>query len=143
LTQLLLEATLRPGDPVAIVALIKHPLMRLGLPTADLRSSVEALEILALRGGLGDMDISALEPLLETQLAAQLKDRHTPHWRLSLPADAVDKARDLARRLAKAVEPLASALIRRRPDGRGLTAKLTLSDWAERTGRALEAICVG
>jgi ATP-dependent helicase/nuclease subunit B len=142
LTQLLLEATLRPGDPVAIVALIKHPLMRLGLPAADLRSAVEALEILALRGGLGEMDISALEPLLEIQLAAQLEDRHTPHWRLSLPADAADKARDLARRLAKAVEPLASALVRRRPDGRGLTAKLTLSEWADRTGRALEAICI-
>lgn len=142
LTQLLLEATLRPGDPVAIVALIKHPLMRLGLPAADLRSAVEALEILALRGGIGDMDISALEPLLETQLAAQLEDRHAPHWRLSLPSDAADKARDLARRLAKAVEPLASALVRRRPDGRGLTAKLPLSDWAERTGRALEALCI-
>ena len=142
LTQLLLEATLRPGDPVAIVALVKHPLMRLGLPAADLRSAVEALEILALRGGIGDMDISALEPLLDIQLAAQLEDRHAPQWRLSLPSDAADKARDLARRLAKAVEPLASALVRRRPDGRGLTAKLTLSEWGDRTGRALEAICV-
>ncbi|MCJ9669201.1 double-strand break repair protein AddB, partial [Neorhizobium sp. SHOUNA12B] len=37
---------------------------------------------------------------------------------------------------------LASALVRRRPDGRGLTAKLTLSEWADRTGRALEAICI-
>ncbi|CDN56331.1 Double-strand break repair protein AddB [Neorhizobium galegae bv. officinalis bv. officinalis str. HAMBI 1141] len=142
LAQLLLEATLRPGDPVAIVALIKHPLMRLGLPAAELRSAVEALEILALRGGLGDMDISALEPLLEIQLAAQLEDRHAPRWRLSLPADAAGRARDLAHRLANAVEPLASALVRRRPDGRGLTAKLTLSEWAERTGRALEAICI-
>ncbi|WP_117194633.1 double-strand break repair protein AddB [Rhizobium terrae] len=142
LTQLLLEASLRPGDPVAIVALVKHPLLRLGLPAAELRSAVEALEILALRGGIGEMDIAALEPLLETQLAGQLENRHTPHWRLSLPEGAADKARDLAGRLAKAVEPLVSALLRRRPDGRGLTAKFTLSDWADRTGRALEALCI-
>ncbi|MFB9953327.1 double-strand break repair protein AddB [Rhizobium puerariae] len=142
LTQLLLEATLRPGDPVAIVGLLKHPLMSLGLPAAELRSSVEALEVLALRGGTGDMDISALEPLLEKQLSEQASDRHPPRWRLSLPDDAADKARDLARRLARAIEPLASAFVRRRPDGRGLTSKLTLADWAARTGRALEAVAI-
>lgn len=142
ITQLLLEATLRPGDPVAIVGLLKHPLLRLGLPSGDLSPAVEALEVLALRGGVGDMDISALEPLLEKQLADQLDDRHPPRWRLSLAPEAADKARDLARRLSQAVEPLAGALLRRRPDGRGLTGRLTLSDWAARTGRALEAICV-
>lgn len=142
LTQLLLEATLRPGDPVAIVGLLKHPLLRLGLPSTELRSAVEALEMLALRGGTGEMDISALEPLLEEQLAEQRTDRHPPHWRLSLPNTAADEARDLARRLAKAVEPLASVLVRRRPDGRGLTTRLTLAEWATRTGRALEAIAV-
>lgn len=141
-TQLLLEATLRPGDPVAIVGLLKHPLLRLGLPSGDLRTAVEALEVLALRGGVGDMDISALEPLLEKQLADQLDDRHPPRWRLSLTREAADQARDLARRLSKAVEPLAGALLRRRPNGRGLTTRLLLSDWAERTGRALEAICI-
>ncbi len=142
ITQLLLEATLRPGDPVAIVGLLKHPLLRLGLPSGNLRTAVEALEVLALRGGVGDMDISALEPLLEKQLADQLDDRHPPRWRLSSTREAADQARDLARRLSKAVEPLAGALLRRRPDGRGLTTRLLLSDWAERTGRALEAICI-
>jgi len=142
LIQLLLEATLRPGDPVAIVGLIKHPLVRLGFPAEELRPAIEALEMLALRGGTGDMDISALEPLLEEQLAEQRNDRHPPHWRLSLPEGAADKARDLARRLAKAVEPLASAFVHRRPDGRGLTTKLALAEWATRTGRALEAIAI-
>ncbi len=142
LIQLLLEATLRPGDPVAIVSLMKHPLLRLGLPAPELQSAVEALEVLALRGGIGDLDIGALEPVLETQLARQLEDRHTPQWRQSLPEDSAEKARDLARRLARAVEPLVPVLVRRRPDGRGLTSKLTLDDWAERTGRALEALCL-
>jgi ATP-dependent helicase/nuclease subunit B len=142
LTQLLLEATLRPGDPVAIISLLKHPLMRLGLPQDAVRPAVDALEVLALRGGVGEMEISALEPLLETQLAAILEDKHLPQWRASLPEGAAEHARDLARRLAGAVEPLAGAFVGRRPDGRGLTTKLTLSEWAARTGRALEAIVV-
>ncbi|WP_430241507.1 double-strand break repair protein AddB [Neorhizobium sp. DAR64861/K0K2] len=142
LTQLLLEATLRPGDPVAIVGLLKHPLIRLGLPPDELRAAIDALEVLALRGGVGDMDISALEPLLDAQLTAILEDRHMPHWRSSLPEGAVGQAKDIAKRISAAVEPLVSAFIRRRPDGRGLTARLTLSDWATRTGRALEALCI-
>jgi ATP-dependent helicase/nuclease subunit B len=142
LVQLLLEATLRPGDPVAIVGLLKHPLLRLGQPATNLRLAVDALELLALRGGTGDMDISTLAPLLESQLAAQAEDRHPPTWRSALPKDAEDLARDLALRLAEAVEPLASAFVARRTDGRGLTAKLPLGDWAERTGRALEALCL-
>ena len=141
LTQLLLEATLRPGDPVALTSLLKHPLVRLGFDRDALRPAAEALELLALRGGVGELDISALEPLLAEQIAAHAEDRHPPTWRLALPETADEQALALARRLGGAVEPLASALLGRRPDGRGLTSKLTLSDWATRTGRALEALC--
>ncbi|MCJ8519801.1 ATP-dependent helicase/nuclease subunit B [Pseudorhizobium tarimense] len=141
LIQLLLQATLRPGDPVAVAGLLKHPLMRLSMDRDALRNAAEALELLAMRGGRGDMDISTLEPLVEEQREAQRADRHPPQWRLSLPEAAFDQALDLARRLARAVEPLASAFLSRRTDGRGLTAKLSLSDWATRTGRALEAVC--
>jgi ATP-dependent helicase/nuclease subunit B len=142
LVQLLLEAALRPGDPVPIVALIKHPLLRVGLPAEAVCPAVEALEILALRGGLGEMDLGSLEPLLETRLAQQTQDRHAPQWRLALDDEAPARAHDLARRLATASEPLVGALVSRRADGRGLTATLTLSEWAERTGRALEALCI-
>jgi ATP-dependent helicase/nuclease subunit B len=141
LIQLLLEATLRPGDPVAVTGLLKHPLMRLGMDRDALRNAAEALELLALRGGRGDMDISTLEPLLEEQREAQRSARHPPQWRLSLTAEAFEQALDLARRLAGAVEPLAGAFLAHRAEGRGLTAKLPLSDWTTRTGRALEAIC--
>lgn len=142
LTQLLLEAALRPGDPVAIVGLMKHPLMRLGLPVDELKTAIDALEVLALRGGVGEMDISTLEPLLETQLAVHAEDRHTPHWIDSLPEGAIEMAWDVARRITQAVEPLVSSFIHRRADGRGLTAKLPLSEWASRTGKALEAIAI-
>jgi ATP-dependent helicase/nuclease subunit B len=140
LTQLVLEAVLRPGDPVAIAGLVKHPLLRLGFDADHLTEAAEALELLALRGGTGELDVAALEPVLEEQLRDQAGDRHPRQWLLSLPDSAADQARDLARRLEHAVEPLASAFARRRPDGLGLTNRLTLSDWATRTGRVLEAL---
>ncbi|MDM9621156.1 double-strand break repair protein AddB [Rhizobium sp. S96] len=140
LLQLLLEATLRPGDPVAIVGLLKHPLARFGLDRETLGEAVAALELLALRGGVAEVDVSALEPLLDHQLSEQSLDRHAPNWRKALPLDAHEKARDLARRIASAVEPLAAALVRRGPGDRGLTTSFPPSEWAQRTGRAIEAI---
>jgi ATP-dependent helicase/nuclease subunit B len=140
LLQLLLEATLRPGDPVAVASLLKHPLARFGLDREPMTLAVEALELLALRGGNAEIDIAALEPLLERQLAEQVADRHPPRWRQSLQPEAAERAADLARRVASAVEPLVSMLVRHRPDGRGLTTGFAFSDWAERTGRALEAV---
>ncbi|MBZ9792742.1 double-strand break repair protein AddB [Rhizobium sp. 3T7] len=140
LLQLLLEATLRPGDPVAIVGLLKHPLAHFGMERSALVEAVTALELLALRGGVADVDIAALEPLLEQQLSEHALDRHAPQWRKALPVDAVDRARALARRVAVVTEPLASALVRSLPEEHGLTTSFALSDWARRTGRALEAV---
>ncbi len=140
LLQLTLEATLRPGDPVAIVSLLKHPLARFGLTPEALSSAVDALELLALRGGVSEVDIGELEPLLDQRLQELAEDRHAPRWRTALPETAAEEARDLARRIAAATEPLASALVKRRRDGRGLTTAFTLSEWASRTGRVLEAV---
>ncbi|TCQ99629.1 ATP-dependent helicase/nuclease subunit B [Neorhizobium sp. JUb45] len=140
LLQLTLEAILRPGDPVPIVALLKHPLARFGLPDTEARAAAQALELLALRGGIGEMDISTLGQLLARRLEEQKSDRHTPQWRLSLPDRSADKARQLAERITAAVEPLASAILGRLPSGRGRTAKLSLSEWAARSGRVLEEI---
>ncbi|MBB2817651.1 UNVERIFIED_ORG: ATP-dependent helicase/nuclease subunit B [Rhizobium esperanzae] len=142
LLQLLLEASLRPGDPVAIVSLLKHPLARFGLERNTLIFATEALELLALRGGVAEVDIGALEPLLTHQLAEQALDRHAPQWRKALPTEAADAAFELARRVSRATEPLAAALVRHRPEDRGKTARFTLSEWAARTGRALEAVAV-
>ena len=140
LLQLLLETALRPGDPVALVSLLKHPLARFGLARHKLETAVDALELLALRGGVAEVDVSTLEPLLAAQLAEQAKDRHPRQWRQSLPLSAQDIARDLAQRIATATEPLSAALVRRTAGERALTTAFPLSDWAARTGRALEAV---
>ncbi|MGI2036026.1 double-strand break repair protein AddB [Rhizobium panacihumi] len=140
LLQLTLEAVLRPGDPVPIVSLLKHPLARFGLTEADVRNAAQSLELIALRGGIGEIDIGMLGPLLDRRLEEQKDDRHTPQWRLSLQKSAADQARRLAEQITIAVEPLASAVLGRLPSGRGKTAKLPLSEWARRSGRVLEEI---
>lgn len=142
LLRLLVEAALRPGDPVPLVALLKHPLARFGLPAGDLGVAVTALELTALRGGTAEIDISTLEPLLDAALERQADDRHPPVWRTALPEQAIPLARDLARHVADAVEPLAGVLVQQSRTGRRFSSKLTVSDWSERTGRVLEAVAV-
>lgn len=142
LLRLLVEAALRPGDPVPLAALLKHPLSRFGLSADDRRAAVAALELTALRGGTAEIDISTLEPLLEAALAKQAEDRHPPVWRTALPEPSLALARDLARRVAAAAEPLAGVLVGQSRTGRRLSGRLAVSDWAERTGRALEAVAV-
>ncbi|MBP1885487.1 double-strand break repair protein AddB [Sinorhizobium mexicanum] len=139
--RLLLEAALRPGDPVPLVALLKHPLARFGETTDDVRRTADALELLALRGGTGSADISALGPVVEQALEKQKHDRHPPPWQSRLDEADIAAARRLAARIALASEPLASASVLR-VDGQHRSKVLTLADWAERTGRALEAVCV-
>ncbi|AYM82496.1 MULTISPECIES: double-strand break repair protein AddB [Agrobacterium] len=141
LTQLALEAILRPGDPVPIISLLKHPLSRFGLSDEAFAKASKALELIALRGGRVETEIGNLEAVLDAQLVVQRDDRHPPAWRLALPQASAEAGRDLARRIAVATEPLGSAFIRRDRSGRAFTDKLPLSVWAERTGRVIEAIC--
>jgi ATP-dependent helicase/nuclease subunit B len=140
LLRLLLEATLRPCDPVAVTSLLKHPLARFGLDRQSLGAAVDALELLSLRGGTSEVDIAALGRLLSSQLAEQATDRHPPEWRRSLPPKAKEGAAELARRVERAVEPLVLGNARHRGGERRPTTSFTLADWAERTGRALEAV---
>lgn len=141
LLQLVLEATLRPGDPVVITAMLKHPLCRCGMASERYGEAVNALETIALRGGVAAVDISALEPLFERQHAVDASDRHRPQWRQALRDEAIADAGALAGLIGKAVEPLAGALLRHGPGGGAFSTRMPLSQWAERTGRVLEALC--
>ncbi|WP_320201024.1 double-strand break repair protein AddB [Agrobacterium sp. rho-13.3] len=142
LLQLALEAILRPGDPVTVMSLLKHPLTRLGLGEEQVTQAVAGLELLALRGGKTETTLDTLETLLHQQLALHAHDRHSPQWRKALAEGTELAAADLAGRIKTAIEPLDAAFIRRDVVSGRLTARLTLADWAERTGRVIEAICI-
>ncbi|QLF68879.1 double-strand break repair protein AddB [Peteryoungia desertarenae] len=139
LCQTLVEACLRPGDPVAAVSLIKHPLALFGLAPARAKAAAVALETFALRGSTEGIDLGNLEAMLDRALIAHASDRHPPQWRQSFGEEVLADARLLARAVSRALEPLVGVLVRH-SDGRILSNRLTLKDWATRTGKALEAI---
>ncbi|MCF3639931.1 double-strand break repair protein AddB [Rhizobium sp. TRM95111] len=140
LLRLLLEATLRPGDPVPLAGLLKHPLLRLGLPADAVQRGARAVELLTLRGGTAEADVASLETLFDAAVERHAADRKPPEWRQSLSPDDIAAGRRVAEALGWAVEPLAGALFGRVASGRRLSRALPLGDWADRTGRTLEAL---
>lgn len=142
LLKLLLEATLRPGDPVTIMALLKHPLARFGLEDGEYRRLVDLLELLCLRGGVRGLDLAELAPYLRQRLQAEAASRRRPQWRAAIDDADLEAVEGLAQRIASAVEPLTAALARSHAERRALRIERSLQDWAERTGRALEALAL-
>ncbi len=141
LLRLLLETSLRPGDPVPFIALLKHPLARFGLSQHTMREGADALERMALRGSTASVDLLALAPLFDAAIIRHKADRHPPEWRIGIGETELVAARDVAAKISLAVAPLASALTRSRDDSRVFSEEFTFADWATRTGEALEATC--
>jgi len=103
LLKLLLAAIFAPGDAVAVLALLKHPLTRLGFSRADLRRQAEQLEFFALRGGTGRINIGAAEDFIEERLAKLVEAERVSS---EFTADRLEEARRLAGALTAASAPL-------------------------------------
>lgn len=141
LLMLTLESVLRPGDPVALASLIKHPLVRLGRSREALDPVTHALELTALRGGTAPVDIARLSPVVIEAIRVMAENGHfLKQWQSRIRTrECQAEVLDLARDLERAVEPLARLLLR---DGEtGPRAEFPLGSWAEATGRVLEALC--
>lgn len=109
LLRLLVQVAFEPGDAVPILSLLKHPLMRLGLPRAAVRRGAETIELVALRGGVGRPDIDSLPGHFERRLDALAQEgARRPHWLERLDAVRIEEARSVLERLRAAVAPLAA-----------------------------------
>jgi len=108
LLRLLVETALRPGDPVPVVALLKHPLLTLGMDRAEVRRAAETIELVALRGGTGRPDIAALDALFEDRLTGIAGQPRQPFWFPRLDEPRIKAARRMLDRIVAAVRPLAS-----------------------------------
>ncbi|MCR4265702.1 double-strand break repair protein AddB [Nitratireductor sp. ZSWI3] len=106
LARLLLEAVFRPGEPVAIVALLKHPLLSLGMHRARVRRAAETIELVALRGGTGRPDVCSLNTLFETRWAAMEREERKPFWFARVNAAALAEARDVLGALERSLDRL-------------------------------------
>jgi ATP-dependent helicase/nuclease subunit B len=106
LLRLALEAAFNPGDPVGLLALLKHPLLSAGMKRATVRHAAEVVELVALRGGTGRPDLAALPALFETRLTRLATENRQPFWLPRLSAKDVERARELLSRVTEALAPL-------------------------------------
>lgn len=105
LLRLALQVAFRPGDPVALLSLLKHPLLGLGLKRTSVRHAAEIVELVALRGGTGRPDVASLPALFEARLTG-LGSTRPPFWFSRLTVRNIERARELLVRLADALAPL-------------------------------------
>ncbi|MBO0903916.1 double-strand break repair protein AddB [Jiella sonneratiae] len=153
----LLTVALEPGDPVALLGLLKHPLCRLGRSAADARNAARAIELIAVRGTVDKADGARLGDILRRRIAAiealpvgevgRLLTRPARNVRRSEYAAAQAFADDFAaalqplaalrggepREIAEFAVPLTEALETLARDETGATAEL----YAGETGAAL------
>lgn len=108
LLRLLLETVFRPGDPVAILALLKHPLLAVSMDRVSVRRAAETVELVALRGGTSRPDIAELAETFEQRLVLLGSDRHAPPWLARLTGARLEGARQLLGKLRTGLEPLLS-----------------------------------
>ena len=133
LAGLVARAAVDPLDPVVLLAVLKHPLVRLGLPPDDLAGAAAELERHGLRGPR-----PASWSVLEQRLAAKSAERAldlAPRLRATLAGlaftDEAEPPAEAARRLAQTLEILA--------DEGGDTGEL----WAGHGGEALGRLLAG
>ena len=129
------QAALGGLAPVALLALLKHPLLRLGL--RDTEPAIAALERAVLRGPRprrGSAGLSAALEAFITQLkkfrSKEAVDLHASDPRIALTDGELAAAADLVSRLAAALKPLEGLDQARRP----------LSDMAGRHREVLAAL---
>ncbi|ODT55930.1 MAG: double-strand break repair protein AddB [Methylobacterium sp. SCN 67-24] len=114
LLRLVLDAVATEFAPAGIVALLAHPLCRLGLSEAMLRQGAATLEIGCWRGetvgrGLAGLHraFAGIEDLIDA--------KHAPRPRRKLTPEDRAAAEQVLARLDAALSPLAAALARREP----------------------------
>ncbi len=99
------EAALEGLEPVTLLALLKHPLLRLGQPAGAHDKATAALERALLRGPRPKPGSDALAHALSTFRANRDRlHRSDPRWLIE--DDAFDVAAELVGRLGEALAPL-------------------------------------
>ncbi|HDZ73071.1 MAG TPA: double-strand break repair protein AddB [Aurantimonas coralicida] len=101
-----IAVALSPGDPIALVSLLKHPLTRLGLGGGEARRAARAIEMIALRGSVGVADGARLGAIMHERRAAVEEDSHVARPVRNLPEAERDLAQRMADHLERALEPL-------------------------------------
>ncbi|WP_319772469.1 double-strand break repair protein AddB [Breoghania sp.] len=105
LARLATSAALDGLEPVTLLALLKHPLCRLGLSSATIRTATRALERAALRGPRPRHGTKGLSDALAAAQGEASAGARLPRWQKLSEAEW-DAAYDLCARLQVALAPL-------------------------------------
>ncbi len=103
---LVIEAAAEGFSAVPLLAMLKHPLCRLGLDPADIRARIRNLEQAVLRGPKLKSGIKTLKQSLVAQRRRAEDGERVPANVASLTGEDWDKCNDLLNRLEHAVDPL-------------------------------------
>lgn len=106
LLRLALECVFRPGDPVMLLSLLKHPLLCMGMERGKVRSAAETIDMVALRGGAGRPDIGRLDEAFSLRLSELEENTHPPFWKARLTRQRIADAKEVLSALSRAVSPL-------------------------------------
>ncbi|WP_455477795.1 double-strand break repair protein AddB [Bartonella sp. B10] len=105
LLRLLLENIFQPGDPIAFLSLLKHPLTTLEQNRHRLREMAENFELLILRGSTGRINLCECDQFFEKWV--KTRSHNTDY---TFDPQKNEEARLLCHLLVKAVEPLSSLM---------------------------------
>ncbi|GAB4357786.1 MAG: double-strand break repair protein AddB [Oricola sp.] len=109
LLKLLLSVVFSPGDPAALLALAKHPLVRLSAAPEDHAAIVSLFEMAILRGGTGRIGARTLVGLVRRrERDAKRTDIHVSPWLKELVEADFTRLAAFAERFEAALEPLAA-----------------------------------
>lgn len=131
LLKLLVASAMRPGDPVPLLGLLKHPLLRLGKPRNLVRAAAGTAELVALRGGAARPDIKALSRLFKVRLSGLKSSSFKPFW-WNRQLTAFQPAERLCGQIESAVAPLTALRARK---------SVTVADATRASVEALENLC--
>ncbi len=101
----LVEALYDAGDPLAILALIKHPLFCFGHPRSAMRDLAEKFELYVLRGRNGRPKLGALAAEVKAANIDHLEASHTPRALKLVSPDDVAKLTEFAAAFDDAITP--------------------------------------
>ena len=107
---LILDAVANRFSSVSVMALLKHPLTRLGLDVAHIRRAGRALELIAFRNTYLGEGLEAIDAAMTRREQNRTTDIHTHQAVKRLTDEDWLMARDLINRLKNAFEPFMTTL---------------------------------
>jgi ATP-dependent helicase/nuclease subunit B len=106
LFQTLLRCVFEPADPVDLLLVLKHPLSQFGQTKQVVSRATETLELVALRGIIGQVDVQSLGDVFERALQEATDKSRRAAWMDGVSAADIGAARQIASALKESCSSL-------------------------------------